>query len=345
MTSRVNGGIPDPGRRLVLGFDAGCTTCGDVARRIEAEVGEKLEVRPLHDPQMAHWREEALGEDAPWAPTLVEVKGGEVRAWTGVGMGVRMGRALGPLTTWRLMQVLGEVAGTSVTAGAPAARTAAGLSRGRFLRGLAGGLFALSVLPAGSALASPAGGAGGVSGMRRVSPGDAVIGRLKRLRAVRAAAGNFGRPDWRRVEQARYAEGGQARRVYLIPYRNGENSSPQTTYLVVEGEGRNGAEGVVMRLHHGEDGSVENFSWYLPDGGAIATTELRDGKMVESQGDVSQRDGYQVQSRFRLCFILCLGANGRRCAGPCSRCASLSCALCFACGGITAVRCARRCRR
>ncbi len=77
-----------PGRRLVLGFDAGCFTCSELARKIEDAVGEKLEVRSLNDPMMDHWRKEVFGEEAPWAPTLIEVEGGTVRAWTGVRMGV-----------------------------------------------------------------------------------------------------------------------------------------------------------------------------------------------------------------------------------------------------------------
>src|SRR5215212_5171073 len=96
------------GRRLVLGFDAGCLTCSELAKRIEERVGDKLEVRSLYDPQVEHWRNEVFGEAAPWAPTLVEVSGGSVEAWTGARMAVRMGRALGPFATWRVMQVLGE---------------------------------------------------------------------------------------------------------------------------------------------------------------------------------------------------------------------------------------------
>jgi hypothetical protein len=93
----------------VLGFDAGCVVCRDLARRVEEQVGNKLEVRPLHDPQVAHWRKQALGEEAPWAPTLIEVKGGGVKAWTGLGRGIALSRRVGPAATWRVMQVIGEM--------------------------------------------------------------------------------------------------------------------------------------------------------------------------------------------------------------------------------------------
>ena len=76
----------DAGRRLVLGFDAGCMTCSGLAKRLEDRVGDRIEVRSLNDPVMDHWRREVFGEDAPWAPTLVEVEHGEVRAWTGIRM-------------------------------------------------------------------------------------------------------------------------------------------------------------------------------------------------------------------------------------------------------------------
>jgi len=37
-------------RRLVLGVDAGCLTCSQLARRIGEQVGDRLEIRGLRDP-------------------------------------------------------------------------------------------------------------------------------------------------------------------------------------------------------------------------------------------------------------------------------------------------------
>lgn len=141
-------------RRLVLGFDAGCMKCSEMAGRIEEAVGDRLEVKSLRDPQVEHWRKQALGEDAPWAPTLVEVGGGEVRAWTGLRMGARMSRILGPLATWRVMQVIGEPgskekageAGRALDVKSPA-RASAGLTRAQVLKGgLAGAVAGASIL-------------------------------------------------------------------------------------------------------------------------------------------------------------------------------------------------------
>lgn len=66
---------------LYLGYDAGCLKCSTIATRIEDEVGDQLTLIPLASPQMRGWREELLGEDARWAPTLVRVSGEQERAY------------------------------------------------------------------------------------------------------------------------------------------------------------------------------------------------------------------------------------------------------------------------
>ncbi len=142
---------------MVLGFDGGCFTCTGLAQRIEERVDGKIEVRSLTDPQVQAWRRKALGEDAPWAPTLFEIKDLKVRAWTGPRMGVALARFLGPVATWRVMQVLGEMERPMLPAtgtGADGASigdsskigAAVGMSRMRFLKGAAGVAVATSVL-------------------------------------------------------------------------------------------------------------------------------------------------------------------------------------------------------
>ena len=143
-------------RRLVLGIDAGCTTCSDLAKRIEEKVGDKLEIRNLREPEVEGWRKRALGEDAPWAPTLLEVKGFKVRGWTGPRMGINLGRFLGPIATWRVMQALGEI-GAAPKADEPlVTRAVAGMSRGQFLKGVGGAAVAVGVLSGVGSFARPA---------------------------------------------------------------------------------------------------------------------------------------------------------------------------------------------
>ncbi len=64
------------GKRLVLGFDGGCSACGELARRIEERLAGRLEVLNFHEPSVEEWRQRALGEDAPLVPTLFEVSRG-----------------------------------------------------------------------------------------------------------------------------------------------------------------------------------------------------------------------------------------------------------------------------
>lgn len=135
-------------RRLVLGFDGGCATCSDLAQEISQGVGDRLEVRSLHHPQVEHWRERALGNDVPWAPTLFEVGVEEVRAWTGTRMALRLAVALGPVSTWRIMRILDEFVTPS--------RSDSGMSRGLFLKRLGGGILGVGLLSASGGLASSA---------------------------------------------------------------------------------------------------------------------------------------------------------------------------------------------
>ncbi len=169
------------GRRLVLGFDAGCMTCSGLAKRIDERVGDKLEIRSLNDPVMQRWRGEVFGEDAPWAPTLVEVNGGPVRAWTGVRMGARLSRALGPVATWRIMQVLGEANADLELTDSAAVRAVSGLSRGQFLKGVGGAAVAVSILSGTGKLADPAEAASvryeEVSGKELLKVARAVVSR------------------------------------------------------------------------------------------------------------------------------------------------------------------------
>lgn len=139
-------------RKLVLGFDAECMSCSQLAERIEEAVGEKLETVSLSDHRMTEWRRQALGEDAPWAPTLVEIRDGEVKAWTGAMMGAHLARSLGPAATWRVAKILGEMKENNRAEHSPYS----GLTRSQFLKGLGGAVIGVSVLSGTGSLAAPA---------------------------------------------------------------------------------------------------------------------------------------------------------------------------------------------
>lgn len=151
---------PGGERRLLLGFDAGCMTCSGLAKKIEEAVGDKLEIRSLNEPAMEHWRRGVLGQDAPWVPTLVEVAGGTVKAWTGPRMGVVLAKRLGLVSTWRVMQILGglgsDVGGSPHRVPDTVAVDKRSLTRGRFIKGAVGAVSAVSILSGTSMFASAA---------------------------------------------------------------------------------------------------------------------------------------------------------------------------------------------
>lgn len=127
--------------KFVLGFDDSCPTCTGLAQRLWTPSEGQLSVLPLASPQMRHWRESALGDEAPWLPTLVRVRGGDVHAWTGWRIAPVLSRHLGPQKTWRILGVLGSHA----LEGRPGSRSRA-MARRTFLRTAIGSVAAISLL-------------------------------------------------------------------------------------------------------------------------------------------------------------------------------------------------------
>ncbi|MEZ0071025.1 bacteriocin fulvocin C-related protein [Planotetraspora sp. GP83] len=130
----------------VLAFDASCGQCRQISGVVAEASKGRLEVLPLADPQVTQWREQALGEGARWAPTLINVQGSRVRAWTGISMGLRLARRLGIRPTIRVVQALGDQREA-------VKRQAGGMGRARFLRlmggvGVAAGLVLAGKSPA-----------------------------------------------------------------------------------------------------------------------------------------------------------------------------------------------------
>ena len=343
--------------RLVLGYDGGCAACAGLARRVEEAVGGRLEVMRLSDPRMRRWRERALGSDAPWAPTLVEVgTAGKVKAWTGVRMGIALSKRLGPTTTWRVMQVLGESKAMDRAEIPRPALETGGISRSQFLKGLTGGLFALSVLPAGQALAVERE-AVRAFGATRVSANSATIGRLRRFRAVDTVAGEFGSPDWSGVTRAKYKDNdGEERTFFAIPYRSAKMTATGTatgiTLLFVEDEASvEDAQSIVLRLRQ-TSARQAALDYYLPNGTHLATVDAEDGEVRARPAARSSQGSVQPLGvrEFVGCFVACLGASvSPSCAIACVNCVipppePPPCIQCAACAGPAGLRCARLCR-
>lgn len=88
-------------------FDSGCPVCTGLAREIEHRSDDHLVIRSLHDPTI-----QALLDQAKpgwsWEPTLLEVEGEQARAFTGIGLRVRMVKMLGPRRAWRVAQLVAQ---------------------------------------------------------------------------------------------------------------------------------------------------------------------------------------------------------------------------------------------
>ena len=91
----------------MLAFDDSCGKCRAMSRAIERACAARLEMMPLAHPDVRKWREQSLGSRAPWVPTLIRVAD-EVRAWTGLAMGIVLVRHLGALSTMRVLEALGR---------------------------------------------------------------------------------------------------------------------------------------------------------------------------------------------------------------------------------------------
>lgn len=57
-----------PYKRLVLGFDGGCSACGELARQVGEKLEGRLGVISLDDPRAIEWRGKALGGMLPGVP-------------------------------------------------------------------------------------------------------------------------------------------------------------------------------------------------------------------------------------------------------------------------------------
>ncbi len=95
------------GNRYLL-FDSGCTGCTGVARKVEEESEGEVAARSLCDP----YAQKLLYRARPewrWEPTLLEVRGGDARVFTGLSMKARLLAALGPRKAMRLARTVRAV--------------------------------------------------------------------------------------------------------------------------------------------------------------------------------------------------------------------------------------------
>lgn len=94
---------------FLLAYDATCGTCRAISREVAQASAGRLRVVPLDRPDVRRLRARALGERAPWAPTLLRVSGDDVRGWRGPAMALPLLRRLGVRHTLAVVKALGRL--------------------------------------------------------------------------------------------------------------------------------------------------------------------------------------------------------------------------------------------
>lgn len=94
---------------FLLAYDATCGTCRKISREVAHASDGRLTVVPLTRPDIQRWRAQALGEHPPWTPTLLQLRGGNARAWTGPTIAAPLIRQLGLRRMINIVQVLGRM--------------------------------------------------------------------------------------------------------------------------------------------------------------------------------------------------------------------------------------------
>ncbi len=86
-------------------FDSGCSLCTELAHAIENETDGRLKARSLREPEVKALLDRAR-PGWRWEPTLLEVEGDRVRAFTGLTMRARLLTRLGLKRTWRIAKLV-----------------------------------------------------------------------------------------------------------------------------------------------------------------------------------------------------------------------------------------------
>lgn len=89
-----------------LVYDPGCSVCNNIAATIQEAVGDKLQAVSIRDPWTMSLLDRAFPRGWKFAPYLMTIDQDGVRAWTGVGLAMRLGLLLGPRKAFRVLSML-----------------------------------------------------------------------------------------------------------------------------------------------------------------------------------------------------------------------------------------------
>lgn len=86
-------------------FDASCSLCSDLAGDVERASGNKLETKSLYAPDALELLKKAR-PDYKFEPTLLQVQGDQVRAYTGMAMRAQMVTFLNPIQLLKIARIV-----------------------------------------------------------------------------------------------------------------------------------------------------------------------------------------------------------------------------------------------
>jgi len=278
-------------------FDSGCALCTGLARAIEREADGWLIARSLQEPDIR-----ALLDTArpgwTWAPTLLEERDGDVRAFTGAALQARLVAGLGPRRALRVARLV---------RGATRPHSAAATGRRTFLKraGVAIAGIALGSRFTTPTAAAPLPDASADYDTTTLAPNAAELTRLKASATVHRASQHFGTPDWTGVH--RFTSKKDGRRGYAIPY----HGTGHRHVALSLGDPATGADTkhVVATLVKA-DRNTATLAFSTADKGALgAITTDKNGKV--SQSSVGMRPATVTPQDWGNwgCLFQCLAAS------------------------------------
>ncbi|MDQ2888788.1 MAG: hypothetical protein M3Y39_22220, partial [Chloroflexota bacterium] len=272
-------------------FDAGCHVCSSVAQIAEDVSDKWLTTRSLSDPEMQSLLAQAKKRWC-WEPTLLEVKGDSVHAFTGIALSTKMLFGIGPRKAWKMILLMNKAVEKK---GVYTPRRRFFARSGAILSGLLLGI-GLERQVANAASLPP------IYNHTHLSAADAHK-RLDRSQTFQEAILHLGQPDWNNIYS--YASSDGLEKGIVIPYANKAGEKNSTTFLAIDNPASETATVGVIGHLVATDKNHATLTWSTHKGEVITTQVFQDGKQT-----IAQTAQSSVHPTFNIgCFAGCIGAN------------------------------------
>jgi hypothetical protein len=292
-------------QRHILAYDASCPSCSKVAGYVADQ--HRLEIKALNHPEVMA----LLNTAKPgwrFQPTLISIDADRVETFTGPSMAARLVMLVGPRKAGKVVKALGEEASNEGTT----RRTV--LGRGILMTGL--------MLFGGGTVADPA-------DARSIDVLDAaLVARIEGLAAIQRVSGTLGP-----VERVTYSPGRP--NIYILEHQEAHAYSAVDEHVAVA---------VSYRISISNGDPIVDY--LQPDGSLMVRRNLKTGK-AEPAGRAARAEsvGTSASSATPDISVDC-GNYCFQCVQPGHESAAqraANCAVCTACAGRQAIRCARSC--